>query len=584
MENLSLPKLGFWFALTVVAACSSSESGPNSPGSTGGGNGTPVTGGAAPTAGSSATSGGSTNVAGATGTGGALSSSGGVGGASTQSGGTSSSSGSSGMSGAGAGGGGGVAPGAGGSVAGGSAGVGGSEQGGSAGASAGTAGGGAPNTEPEPVLITSVDNAFWKVGTPTEATGNADITVNDTQVMQDFTGFGGTFNEKGWEALGALSQADRDKAMTLLYSTTDGANFVSGRIPIGASDYAVNRYTLNDNAGDTKMEKFSIARDKMRLIPYIQAAMAVRPDIRFWGSPWTPPPWMKDNGQYDKGNMKNDPETLQAHALYLTKFVEEYAKEGIKIDVIHPQNEPGYLQDYPSCGWTGTQMANFIKTYLGPTFAEHNLTTKIFIGTMSNPTVDKDILNAVVADPGAKAVIKGFGLQWGMRGAYDQANLDKKLEIWQTEHQCGNFPNGNNANKAPNDFAYGVESWGYIRDWIKKGVNHYSAWNMVLDTVGRSLDTVRPWAQNALLVVDVQGKKLIATPAYYVFRHVSQYVDPGAKVVGISSNDALAFKNPDGTVVAVMYFNSGKTVTVSINNKKLQFQMPGQGWATLNVK
>lgn len=68
-----------------------------------------------------------------------------------------------------------------------------------------------------------------------------------------------------------------------------------------------------------------------------------------------------------------------------------------------------------------------------------------------------------------------------------------------------------------------MESWGLIRDWIKKGVNAYSAWNMVLDTVGRSLDTVRPWAQNALLAVDVSGKKLHITPAYYVFRHVSQY-------------------------------------------------------------
>jgi glucosylceramidase len=461
--------------------------------------------------------------------------------------------------------------------------VGGSAPGGAAGA--GTGGGtGGTSAVVEPVLVISVNNDLWKVGTPTESTGTADITVDDTKVLQDWTGFGGTFNEKGWDALGALSAEDRDKAIQLLFSTADGANFVSGRIPIGASDYAMDRYTLNDNAGDTAMTKFSIERDKMRLIPYIKAAIAVRPDIRFWGSPWTPPPWMKDNNAYDRGGMKSDATTMQAHALYLTKFVEEYAKEGIKIDVIHPQNEPGYAQDYPSCSWTGQQMATFIKTYLAPTFTEHNLTTKIFVGTMSNPTVDKDILNAVVADAGAKAVIKGFGLQWGLRGAYDQANLDKSLEIWQTEHQCGNFPNGSNANKAPNDFAYGVESWGYLRDWIKKGVNHYAAWNMVLDTVGRSLDTVRPWAQNALLAVDVPGKKLIVTPAYYVFRHLSQYTDVGGKVVNTSSNDAIAFKNPDGTVVAVIYANAAKTITVAIAGKKLQFQMPGQGWATLNVK
>jgi glucosylceramidase len=206
---------------------------------------------------------------------------------------------------------------------------------------------------------------------------------------------------------------------------------------------------------------------------------------------------------------------------------------------------------------------------------------------MSNPTVDKDILNAVVADAGAKAFIKGFGLQWGLFDSYSQANLDKSLQIWQTEHKCGNYPweSGTDQSKAPNDFAYGVESWGLIRDWIKKGVTAYSAWNMVLDTVGRSLDTVRPWAQNALLVVDTSQKKLIPTPAYYVFRHFSQYVDPGAKVMTANGGDTIAFKNPDGTTVAVMYNSGGaKKSIISIGGKKLSFDMPGSGWATVNWK
>jgi glucosylceramidase len=578
MKNFNLAALGVCFVLASAAACGSNESPEDSPR---GGTSNAGTGGAA-----SAGRGGAAGSAGALATGGT---GGSVGGGPT--GGSAGSSSPTGGTGA-MGGTGGTLPGTGGSAGVGTGGVAGSAAvAGSAGmggelSMAGSSGGGMGGAPPvpEPVLVTSVDDAFWQVGTPMEVTGDADITVEDTNELQDWTGFGGTFNEKGWEALAALSQADRDKAIKLLYDSVDGANFVSGRIPIGASDYAMDRYTLNDNAGDNAMAQFSIARDRMRLIPYIKAAMAVRPGIRFWASPWTPPPWMKSNNAYDRGTMKNDATTLQAFALYLTKFVEAYGEEGIPIDVVHPQNEPGYAQDYPSCGWTGPQMATFIKTYLAPTFAEHNLTTKIFCGTMSNPTVDKDILNAVVADAGAKAVIKGFGLQWGLRGAYNDANLDTSLEIWQTEHQCGNFPNGSNSDRAPNDFAYGVESWGYLRDWIKLGVNHYAAWNMVLDTVGRSLDEVRPWAQNALLAVDVPAQRLIVTPAYYVFRHFSQYTDVGGKVVRTSSNDAVAFKNPDGTLVAVIYANAAKNITVAIGGKKLQIQMPGQGWATLNVK
>ena len=67
----------------------------------------------------------------------------------------------------------------------------------------------------------------------------------------------------------------------------------------------------------------------------------------------------------------------------------------------------------------------------------------------------------------------------------------------------------------------------------------------MLDTVGKSLSG---WPQNALLVVDRTAKTLTATPAYYAFRHFSYYIAPGATRVGTSgTNDAVAFKNPDGS-------------------------------------
>jgi glucosylceramidase len=468
----------------------------------------------------------------------------------------------------------------------GAAATGGDGVGGSAGAppmagAGGSAGG--PMIE-KPTVITSAQNAWWQVVQATEVTGNADVTVGNTE-LQTFTGFGGTFNEKGWEALQALSEADRNTAMKMLFDAADGAKFVYGRIPIGASDYATSRYTLNDTAGDNAMNNFSLNRDRMRLIPYIKAAMLVNPNIYFWGSPWTPPPWMKDNNAYDRGNMKSDATTLQAFALYLSRFVEDYGEEGITIRAIHPQNEPGYQQDYPSCGWSGNLMATFIGTHLGPMFQERGITAEIFIGTMSNPTADVSVLNTVMGNSTARSFVKGHGLQWGLFDSYSQANLDENLPIWQTEHKCGNYPwSGGNANMAPNDHAYGVESFGLIRDWIRKGVNMYSAWNMVLDTVGRSLDTVRPWAQNAPITVDVSAKRLILTPTYYVFRHFSQYLDAGAKVLQ-TNGDTMAFKNPNGSIMVVLYNSGGaRQMTVSAGGKSIQFQMPGQGWATVNVQ
>jgi glucosylceramidase len=471
---------------------------------------------------------------------------------------------------------------------------GGSQTGGSSGAPAagGTPAAGGSSGGDLPTLVTSADNAFWKVGTFTEVTsGTADVTANESTKNQRWDGFGGCFNEAGWDALSVLSEADRQLAITLLFDAASGANFAYGRLPIGASDYAMSRYTLDETANDYTMDKFSIDRDKEKLIPYIKAAVAVKPGIHLWASPWTPPAWMKDNNDTDSGNMKDDDKVLDAFALYLAKFVEEYAKVDLKIEAIHPQNEPGYLNLYPSCKWSSDLFIRFIKKYLGPKFAERNVTAEIWCGTMSAPD-DGTIATTAAKDADAMKYIKGFGLQWNTK---DKVSTLKgtNLPIMQTEHKCGNYSFASDywdqsrydANKPQNDLAYGVESWKNMRDWINAGVNSYSAWNLVLDTSGANLNSQKVWHQDALLTVDRTAKKLIQTPAYYVFRHLSQFVHPNATRIGTTGGDALAFKNEDGSTVVVMYNEgSAKKAIVAVGSTKLQFDMPANGWATINYK
>jgi glucosylceramidase len=304
------------------------------------------------------------------------------------------------------------------------------------------------------------------------------------------------------------------------------------------------------------------------------------------------------SGGYDGGSMKEDEATFDAFAKYLASFVTSYATENITIEAIHPQNEPGFSQNYPSCSWTGGGMADFIANYLGPEFTEQGITAQIFIGTMSNSSSDGALMQTVMQNQTAKGYIKGYGLQWGMLSTIGSLGLDSNLQIWQTEHKCGNYPFSGqtlapgipgtiagHVQPAPNNHAYAEESWGLIREWIKAGVTSYSAWNMVLDTSGvGEIDTTRIWAQNALLTVDRSGKKLNLTPTYFVFRHVSQYVDPGATRLDVTGGDALAFKNKDGSVTTVMYNNAAaKDVTVAVLGKKVSFNLPERGWATLNV-
>ena len=413
-----------------------------------------------------------------------------------------------------------------------------------------------------------------------------------------------------------LSQADRDRAMKLLFDGTDGANFVIGRIPMGASDYALVRHTYNETAGDNAMSNFSIARDMMAntgVIPYVKAAQAVRSNIRFWGSPWTPPTWMKTasgtvNGTscanmggnaYNGGCMQNTDANLMGLATYFTKFVQAYTAQGISVEMVAPQNEPNYSQGYPSALWEPATYTKFVRQFLGPAMAGLSPPVKVMLGTMSNgdngaQSKDLMVVQNAMGDATARPMFKAIGLQWGMLDLYkmNASTFDMyNIPVWASEHKCGNYPwnpsgyPAYNMTAAPNNQAYAVESWGYIRDAIKAGVTAYNAWNMVLDTVGLGNDTVRDWRQNALLTVNTSSKTLNLTPTYHVFRHVSQYVQPAARVVATSgSTDVVAFKNTNGSVVAAMYNpNAAATYIVMIKNQRYQFSMPSQGWATLVV-
>jgi glucosylceramidase len=572
--------LGLALLATACAGGPSSD-GTGAPGNGGSGNGAAAggagtgnagnSGGSAGQAGGSAVGAGGSDSAGSTGTpgSGGVSVTGGRGGsAAGGTAGTASS--TAGSGGSGTGGAGGTTTGRGGSQAGG----------------AGGSGGTATATS---TLVTSASGAYWKTGTWTDSTANATVTVNDAMSYQTWEGFGGAFNEKGWSYL--TTQAMKDQAIALLFGK-DGCNFAWGRIPIGASDYAMDRYSLNETAGDTTMSMFAIDRDKMRLIPYIKAAQAVKSNIRFWASPWSPPTWMKtgpynpntgaSHSNFDGGVMKSDDATLKAFALYLVKFVQSYAGEGIKVEVVSPQNEPNYQQNYPSCHWDTTTFVTFVGKYLGPALTSANLTTKIMDGTLSNPTGDAQIGQGVLQDATAKGYVGSIGVQWGMADSgpvNTLKGLAGTIPLWLSETKCGGSI-GSTA-PAPNDFNYGRDTWGYISGAIKNGLTAYNAWNMVLDKGGLGIDDTRKWPQNALLVAD--SGTVTATPAYYVFRHFSQFVDPGAKRVDATGGDAVAFKNPDGSLVAIM-FNSGSannSYVVSIGGKKLQFAMPASGWATI---
>ncbi len=413
------------------------------------------------------------------------------------------------------------------------------------------------------------------------------IDIDALEPAQRIAGFGGAFNEAGWKALHALSPERRDAAMRAAFGP-GGLDLGIGRIPIGASDYALSRYALAPE-GDYAMEGFSLSRDEELLIPYVKAALALRPDLWLWASAWSPPPFLKTNGQWEGGKMRDEPEAYAAYALYLEKFVRGYEERGMDICMVVPQNEPLTLTGYPSCEWSPEQFRVFIRDYLGPRFEEGAVPAEIWIGTI-NDARDGLHVDVTLSDPEAARYVKGLGFQWdGLPVARRMARERPDLPIMQTETDCGNWhwKPGFNPDRPQNDYAYAAYTWRKMRDWFSAGVESYLLWNIVLDEEGKNIDKRFPWPQNSAIVADTRTGEVILTPMYWAFKHFSALVAKDARYLkGDIWGEAVAFKNPDGSyaVQLINSWDSKRVEKVRVGGRVFAVELPPESFATLIVE
>lgn len=424
------------------------------------------------------------------------------------------------------------------------------------------------------VWISTTSEAAWKRMRP-EMRGRADADLEVTgREFQAWEGFGGCFNELGWRALESLPRRERERTLDALFRPDGPCRFNICRVPIGASDYAESWYSLNETPGDYAMKRFDISRDRGCLLRYVKAALARRPDITLFASPWSPPTWMKFPAACNYGKLVKTRRNLEAYALYLAKFVKAYAAEGVRIGRIFPQNEPDSDQKFPSCAWSGEELRDFIRDDLGPRFAREKLATEIWLGTIERPDYDAWV-NVVLSDRKARAFVKGVAFQWAGKGAAQRTHQAwPDLSLMMSENECGD---------GKNTWTYAHYVFSQLHHYVSNGARSYVYWNMALAPGGLS---TWGWRQNAMLTANAQTGRATPNPEFYVMSHASGFVDPGARVMELAgswSADALAWRNPDGQVVIVAHnpFAEPRRVEVSSGDSRLVAELPPGSFNTL---
>lgn len=232
------------------------------------------------------------------------------------------------------------------------------------------------------------------------------INVDTSTERQVVEGFGASLT--GASALVIWRHPARDQIVRDLFNPESGNGMSYVRIPVSLmSDFMAKdgggEYTYIQD-WDYSLNSFSIAKDLDYFIPVLKMALSENPRLRVMAVPWSAPGWMKSSNHQHGGKFLS--ENIELYARYLAMYVQAYRDNGIHINTIVPQNEPGFEPNgYPSMILDSWQEAELIQK-LVEEFRSRGLDTKLVIygHNWDNLQYARDILSMPEVRPHVEGV------------------------------------------------------------------------------------------------------------------------------------------------------------------------------------
>ncbi len=409
----------------------------------------------------------------------------------------------------------------------------------------------------------------------------AKIEVFPEKVFQRITGFGGSFTQSSSHLLNQLSVPQRKRIIDA-YFGPDGARYSLTRTHINSCDFSLTNYTYAPVEDDWQLEHFTIKEDKDDIIPFIKEAMATSiGGFKVIASPWTAPPWMKDNKSYVGGKLL--PEYYEVWARFFSKYIDAYKEVGIPIWGITVENEPlGNGNNWESMHFSPQEMTHFVQNYLGPVLEKTGNGDVRILGYDQNREHLKEWVDIMYKSPETSKYFAGTAIHWyastyevfpeALQYAHQkvpekhliqsEACIDAQVPKWKDDQwywskeatdwgwDWAPEPQKKYHPKYVPVYRYARDMIGCLNNWVDGWVD----WNMVLDRNGGP-----NWSKNwcvAPVIVDLEKDEVYFTPLYYTIAHFSKYIRPGATRIGLRNTDdslwVTAAKNPDGTIAVVV--------------------------------
>lgn len=446
-----------------------------------------------------------------------------------------------------------------------------------------------------------------------EAETSASIKLNPNKSFQTITGIGGSFTESSAYLLNQLSEENRTKVLEA-YFGDEGARYSLTRTHINSCDFSLSNYSYAPTPGDTELKDFSVKEDMDDLIPMIKDAMVISSaGFKIISSPWTAPPWMKDNNSYVGGKLLQ--EYYEIWALFFSKYIQAYKDQGINIWGLTVENEPlGNANNWESMHYTAEEMTDFVSKHLGPKLEQDGFSDVVLLGYDQNRDHLKEWVDVMYNDEGSSKYFDGTAIHWYastfevfpevLQYAHDKAPnkylietegcADAEVPHWQEDEWYWS--------KEATDWGWDwaseeekplhpkyVPVYRYARDIIgclNNWVDGWVDWNLLLDRQGGP-----NWFKNwclAPVIVDPEADEVYMTPIYYAMAHFSKYIRPGAKRIDFTNNSELqvtAVKNPDSAIVIIILNESeeSQNIELDLEDKKTKFSISSQAIQTVII-
>ena len=408
------------------------------------------------------------------------------------------------------------------------------------------------------------------------------LVVDPGTTYQEMLGFGAAITDaSAWLLEARMGAAPREALLRELFAREGGIGLSMTRVTIGASDFSLRHYSLDEPPGggtDPELRDFSIAPMRESVIPALRAAHAINPGLAVIASPWSAPAWMKTSGSLVRGSLRED--AFAPFARYLVRFADAMAAEGVPLYALTVQNEPHFEPgNYPGMRLEAPARARLIGTELGPLLRAHQPGVRILEWDHNWDEPESPL--AVLSDPVAAPYVSGVAWHCYKGPVEAQGEVHDRFpgkDAFLTECSGGDWRPGW-ARALP--WLSRVVVLGSTRNWARGVI----LWNLVLDAehgphTGGCTDC------RAVVTLDTQTGEITRNPEYYALAHLSAWVVPGARRIDSSGEvaglDHVAFRNPDGTIV-LMVVNSympERAFAVRVQGREFAAQIPGLSVAT----